>query len=206
MAPPHRAVVAGQPLALKREFVRKILHLGAAVFPVAYSLGVSRGVLESVLAATVAIAFATEAARWASPAGGALFARVFGSLTRGHEEQSITGATWLAVSCLAAVVLLPRSAAVAALWCATVGDPVAAIAGRLWTSVRGLADGGRKTFTGSFACAAASFVGVWLLAGFAPAPAAVIALAAAVAEAMPIALDDNIRVAATAGIVAQLLA
>jgi phytol kinase len=207
VAPPHRAVVEDRQLALSRELLRKALHLGAAVFPVGYSVGVPRGTLEGILAAVVAIALATEAMRRANPAAGALFGRLFGSLTRGHEDRSITGATWLAVSCLAAVVLLSRSAAIAALWCATVGDPVATIAGRVWKRARASRsqDSGRKTLAGSLACAAASFAGVWMLAGYSPVYATAIAAAAAAAEAIPIRLDDNLRVAGAAGIVAQLL-
>jgi dolichol kinase len=175
---------------------------------VAYGLGVPRRTVVQVLSAVVVIAFTTETVRRASPAGRAAFDRTFGTLTRGHEKQSITGATWLALSCLVAVALLSREAAVAALWCATVGDPMAGIAGRLWTRTRTThaSEPGRKTLVGSLACAVASFAGVWMLAGYAPVSAAAVAVAAAVAEAVPIRLDDNIRVAGAAGIVAQLFA
>jgi dolichol kinase len=208
MATPHRAVVTAHQLALARELMRKALHVGAVVFPVAYWLGVPRGTLVAILSALVVVALATEALRRMSPAGAAHFGRLFGSLTRGHEDQAITGATWLAVSCLAAVALLPRDAAIAALWCATVGDPAATIAGRMWTLATAprSAEPGRKTFAGSLACAAVSFAGVWMLAGYRLVPALAIAVAAAAAEALPSSVDDNIRVAGAAGIVAQLLA
>jgi dolichol kinase len=175
---------------------------------VAYGLGVPRRTLLQLLSALVVIAFATEMVRRSSLAGRATFDRLFGALTRGHERQSITGASWLALSCLVAVALLSREAAVAALWCATVGDPMAGIAGRLWAQTRTTrsSEPGRKTLVGSLACAAASFAGVWMLAGYAPVAAAAVAVTAAVAEAMPIRLDDNIRVAGAAGIVAQLFA
>ena len=200
--------VTNAPLSLRHEFLRKGLHLAAAAFPVAYSLGASRGALEAALSVTVALALLTEALRRSSPAFGAAFDGAFGTLTRGHEKRSITGATWLAISCLVAVAVFSRSAAIAALWCATVGDPAATIAGRLWTLTRPKhsPDAARKTLVGSLACALVSFVGVWSLAGYPPVFAAVIAAAAALAEAMPIRLDDNIRVAGAAGIIAQLLA
>jgi dolichol kinase len=164
--------------------------------------------LEVALSVAVALALAIEALRRSRPTIGAVFDRMFGSLTRGHEKRSITGATWLALSCLVAVVVLSRGAAVAALWCATVGDPAATIAGRLWALIREKNSGGPsgKTLVGSLACATVSFAGVWGLAGYPLAMAVVIASAAAVAEAMPLELDDNIRVAGAAGIVAQLLA
>ncbi|MGH7656339.1 MAG: hypothetical protein ACREN6_16940 [Gemmatimonadaceae bacterium] len=166
-----------------------------------------RRTLLQLLSAVVVIAFATEMVRRTSTAGRTAFDRVFGALTRGHEKQSVTGATWLALSCLVAVALLSREAAVAALWCATVGDPVAGIAGRLWALARAArpSEPGTKTLIGSLACAAASFAGVWMLAGYAPLSAAAVAVTAAVAEAVPVRFDDNIRVAGAAGIVAQLL-
>lgn len=208
MAPAHFPVTSRQPLSLRQEFARKSLHLGAAAIPVGYSLGAPRAALEAILSAAVAIALATEVIRRASPSGKALFARLFGSLIRGHEENAITGATWLALSCLALVCLLSRSAAIAALWCATAGDPAAAIAGRTWTSVRAQAPDGaaRKTIAGSLACAIVSFAGAWLLAACPPARAALIAAAATLAEALPVRVDDNVRVAVAAGAVAQLVA
>lgn len=208
MAPPDLTVTAGPPLALRHELARKGLHLLTAVLPVGYRLGVPRGVLELILLAAAAIAVVTESVRRTRPARAAAFDRMFGSLTRGHEKRSITGATWLALSCLAAVVFLTRNAAIAALWCATVGDPAATIAGRLWAAARAKhkPETGGKSLVGSLACATASFAGVWLLAGYAPVLAAPVAAAAAAAEAIPIGLDDNVRVAGVAGIVAQFLA
>jgi len=208
VAPPHLPVAGRRPLSLRQEFARKSLHLGAAAIPVAYSLGVPRAALEVILSVAVAIALTTEVVRRVSPWGGALFARLFGSLIRGHEERSVTGATWLALSCLALVLLLSRDAAIAALWCATAGDPVAAIAGRTWTSMRAPVHGheSRKTIVGSLACAVVSFAGSWFLAGCPPLRAALIATAATLAEALPVNIDDNVRVAVAAGAVAQLVA
>jgi dolichol kinase len=207
VAPSHHTLTS-PPLSLRHEFVRKALHLSAAVFPVAYSLGAQRNTLEMFLAIISAFAILTEALRRANATVGTAFERAFDSLIRQHERRSITGATWLAVSCLVAVVVLSRSAAIAALWCAAVGDPVATIAGRVWSTSGAAKSGenGGKTIVGTLACAAASFVGVWMLAGYSPATAAVIAAGAAAAEAMPTRIDDNVRVTSAAGVIAQLLA
>jgi dolichol kinase len=209
---PSRHALSAPPLApllaLRHEFVRKALHVSAALIPIAYSLGVPRGALEMLLVITSTLALLIEGLRHASATADATVNRAFGSLMREHEKRSITGATWLALSCLIVVVVLSRGAAVAALWCVTVGDPVATIAGRGWTASRWARPRARsgKTVAGTLACAAVSFAGVWMLAGYSPAAAAVIAAAGAAAEAIPWRLDDNVVVAGAAGATAQLLA
>jgi len=204
-APRH--ALSSAPLSLRKEFLRKALHLAATAVPVAYHLGVERRALVLVLAGTCALAFLLERLRRGNGRIAAVFNGIFGSLIRPHERRSITGATWLALSCLVAVTVLSRNAAIAALWCATVGDPAATIAGR-WTTreLTQPADRDGKTLAGSLACAVASFAGVWMLAGYPPLIAGVIAVAATVAESMPVRVDDNVRVAAAAGAIAQVLA
>jgi dolichol kinase len=154
-----------------------------------------------------AVAVATEFLRRANAPFGAAFDKTFGSLIRANERNRVTGATWLALSCFVAVAVLSRNAAIAALWCATVGDPVATIAGK-WMSgpTNPGRDGGGKTIAGSLGCAVASFAGVWMVAGYSPQIAIVIAVVAAVAELAPVLIDDNVRVAAAAGAIAQLMA
>ncbi len=206
MAPAHHTL-SSPSLSLQREFVRKSLHLAAVVFPIAYGFGVQRSLLMWMLGAASAIALTVEALRHTNANFAALFDRTAGLLTRPDEKRSITGATWLMLSCLVAVALLSRQAAVAALWCATVGDPAATIAGRTWTMQRAAHDPevGRKTLVGSLACALVSFAGAWQLAGYTPVLAVLISTAATVAEGMPVRIDDNIRVMAAAGSIAQLL-
>ncbi len=197
-------------LELRRELARKTMHLAAVVFPVAYNRGASREAVETVLAVASGVALVIEVARRTSVPFGAMFDRRFGALLRAREKAAFTGATWLALSCFGAALLFSRNAAIASLWCVTVGDPAAAIAGRAWKAAHPPASGsgmdGRKTFIGSLACAAASFVGVSMLADYSISAALIVAFVAAVAEVLPVRLDDNIRVAGAAGVMAQLLA
>jgi dolichol kinase len=195
-------------LGLRRELARKTLHLAAVVIPVAYNRGASRDAVVTMLAVASGVALLIEVARRTSASFGAMFDRAFGSLLRQREKSACTGATWLALSCLGAVLLFSRDAAIASLWCVTVGDPAAAIAGRAWKAAHPPASGmdNRKSFIGSLACAAVSFVGVWVLANYAVSAALIVAFVAAVSEVLPVRLDDNIRVAGAAGAMAQLLA
>ena len=105
---------------------------------------------------------------------------------------------------LAAVLLLPMAAALVALWAAAVGDGLASIVGRLVARASGTASG-TKTWAGSTTCALATAIGAWWLAAIAAGPAAVIGIAAAAAERPRLALDDNVRVAAAAGLAAWVL-
>ncbi len=195
------------PLSLRQEFIRKALHLAAAVFPVAYALGAPRGVIVIALSVTSAIALLVEWQRRANEKVRTIFDRFFGEIVRPHERRSITGATWLSLACLVAVLVFARNAAIAALWCATVGDPAASLFGK-WVAGRSATAAANvgKTTVGSLGCLIVSFGGVWILAGYPVLSATMIALAATIVEAWPVQLDDNVRVAAAAGAIAQLLA
>jgi dolichol kinase len=199
--------VSEPPLSLRQEFVRKALHLAAAVFPVAYALGAPRGVIVVALSVTSAIALLLEWQRRTNEKVRVVFDRFFGAIVRSHEHRSITGATWLSLACLVAVLVFARNAAIAALWCATVGDPAASLFGK-WVAGKSAttAEKAGKTTVGSLGCLTVSFGGVWILAGYPALSAALIALAATIVEAWPVQLDDNVRVAAAAGAIAQLLA
>lgn len=192
-------------LSLSREAVRKGLHLSVATVPVLYAGGLSRETIEALLAAAASVALTMEIARRVSPAAGSAFQRFFGSLLRNRERTGTTGATWLLVSSLAAVLVLSRSAAIATLWCVTVGDPAATLAGRAYRAWSGAHPGPAKTPAGSAACFAVSLVGSWRLAHLSLGAAAVVALAVTMAERAPVALDDNVRVAVAAAATAWLL-
>jgi dolichol kinase len=187
------------------ELARKALHLLVAILPIAYSRGASRELIVGLFGTGTVIALLMEGARWRSPAFRRVFSRWFGPILKLREHASTTGAAWLWPSCLAAVLLLSREAAVSAVWCATVGDPLAALAGSGYHTWRGSASGTGKTFAGSAACFAASFVGIVALTRYSLAAAAIIALAATVFERLPLTVDDNVRVSAAAGVTAWLL-
>lgn len=192
-------------LPLGRETARKALHLSLAALPVLYARGLSRDVLLLSLGGGAVLALATEMARRVSSRIRAGFERAFGMFLREHEHTAVTGATWLLLSCLIAVLALPRGAAVATLWCATAGDPAATLVGRVFGVRRGAGTSPAKTPAGSAACFLTALGGIWILAPFAPESALVIALLTTLAERLPLPLDDNLRVAATAGATAWLL-
>ncbi len=162
------------------------------VVPVAYALGTSRGVILSGLAIACVVAIVVELVRnWSGPAGAA-FRRVTGLLLREHEQHGWSGATWLLISFLLAVLLFDAPVAIAAMWAVAVGDAVATIVGR--TIGRHRIGKSPKTVEGSVACAAAAAIGALMVAGLDPALSIAAGLAAATAEWPTSPLDDNLRI------------
>jgi dolichol kinase len=158
--------------------------------------------LRLLLTVALAVAILVEGARQLSARARSAFDTLFAPLLRPHERSGLTGATWLAAAMLGALLVFPPRAAVVALWAVAAGDGAASIVGRL--AARGRALPG-KTFAGSLTCAAVTTLGaVWLAA--APWMSALaIGAATALAERPRGPLDDNLRVAAIAGIAAWAL-
>lgn len=214
MAPKGTAAVAGirrvdsagegRP-AIFGDLLRKALHLSVAAVPVVYAWGLERRRILALLGFGTLVALLLEWARWMSPGFRRAFNRHLGSILKAGERESATAAIWLWPSCLGAVFLLSRDAAVAALWCVTAGDPSAAIAGRVYRVSVGRVEGGGKTAIGSIACFGVSFAGVAGLTHYSVGAAATIAVVAAVFEHLPLAVDDNLMVPLVAGFTAWLL-
>ena len=186
--------------------------MAAAGFPLADAAGASRPILVAALGLLASVAVAVEFVRRRVPAVGMRFDWLFGAMLRANERSAfrpdgraaITGATWLAVALLGAMVLLSRTAASAAMWCATAGDPAAALVG-LWWSNRRAAAPARKSIAGSVACTVVSFTGLRLLAGFSWPAALGLAGVATLAERFSAPVDDNLAIVVCVGLAASLL-
>jgi dolichol kinase len=185
--------------SLRREVVRKALHLLFVVIPLSLVAGVPRMVVVTALAVLLGVAVVIEVARARSARVAAVFGRTVGVLLRGHERgdhgMRMTGATALVAASLAAVWLLPVRDAIAVTWAVVVGDASAALVG--------MAIGGRlvpryssKSVEGGAACFLATFGGAYGLAGLSVTLALAVAAAATVAEWQRSRIDDNLRIAA----------
>ncbi|MHB1297402.1 MAG: hypothetical protein ACYC0B_02635 [Gemmatimonadaceae bacterium] len=201
--PPTDASPAVVPaVALRRELVRKAVHLGSVALPVGWAYGVlSPDTLVALLTVALASAVLVEGARHLSPAVARVFGVAFGPLLRPHERVELTGATWLAAAMLAAVIILPPRAGIIALWAAAAADGLASVVGRLVTYWRRRPAVG-KTIIGSITCASVTMAGALWLAGTTWPVAAAIGTVTALAERPRGPLDDNLRVALAAGLAA----
>ena len=187
----------GAPLALRWELTRKALHISWAIVPIVYALGVPREIVLLALAIACLIALVIEVGRSYSTSFGAVFTRHTGILLRQHEHRRWSGATWLLLSFLIAVLLFEPPVAIAAMWAVAVGDAAAAIVGR--TIGRHRVGRSAKTVEGSLACALITFVGAWGIAQLAPMPSVVAGILAALAEWPAGPLDDNMRIGLAVG-------
>ena len=197
------ASVPAHPTPWRTELGRKGLHLGSSLFPLSLSLGWADRplVLRVLLLGLVVAAVLESGRRWSGPLK-RWFDGWFGWMLRSHEATALTGATWILLAMSLAVWLLPRGAAIAALWAGVVGDAAAALVGRT-VAARAAVHG--KTWAGSVACALASAVGPLVLVGTTVPVALVIGAAAAAEERPRWRLDDNARVTVAAGLAAWAL-
>jgi dolichol kinase len=178
------------------------LHLSSAVLPVGWGLGlIAPERLRLLLTVALAIAMLVEGARHLSASAGRAFDATFASLLRAHERSGITGATWLAIAMLGAMLAFPPGPAVVALWAVAAGDGAASIIGRL-AAHRSAVPRAGKTIAGSLACALVTVIGALWLTDAKPLVALAIGVLTALAERPRGPLDDNLRVVAAAGIAA----
>lgn len=192
-------------ISLGAEAARKAIHLGTAILPIGWALAVvDTQQVRIALTVAVVVALAVELLRFRGGRFAARFERAVGPLLRRHEHATVSGATWLALGMCAVVWLAPRSAAIAALWAASVGDATAALVGRGLQRLRGHA-AGAKSLAGSAAAALVSAAGIaWLLATDV-ALALILGLVTALAERPSRPWDDNVRVTLAVAVAATLL-
>lgn len=185
------------------EVKRKALHLGALALPASILL-LPRPVVLVALAVLAALAVALDVARQRVPAVRRLIVdRTFGWMMRPEEippEGSpivLNGAVWMFVSALLCAWLFAPGVAAAALAMLMVGDGAAAVVGRRFGRTRW--PGSPKSAEGSAAYAATAFaiglaVVAWPGTSLTVAMCAVGALVGAAVEALPLPLNDNVRV------------
>lgn len=179
-------------LSLQLELTRKAIHLIAIIFPIAYALGVSRVSVAGALMLAALTALLIELGRRRQPAMREWFTRTTSILLRAHEHDGLSGATWLVLSLLGSVLLLPRDIAVAAMWAVAAGDASAAVVGRAFG--RHPIGATAKTLEGSAACLLVTFAGALIIAHLSVGESIVSAMAATLAERPTRPLDDNVRI------------
>jgi dolichol kinase len=190
--------LAGQTaVVIWREVVRKLMHLSSVVIPL-FVWFAPGAVATGVLVGGGALALAVEVMRFRVRAFRYWFLLKTRRLLRRHERRTVTGATYLALSYAAAVVVFPTPVAVLAMLYSGVGDAMAAIVGR-GIGRHTIRPG--KSLEGAVAMFGVTMILGMLLTGI-PLAAAVAGAAAATAlEIAPLPPDDNVWVTLGGGAV-----
>ncbi len=200
-------------ISYSAELKRKALHLGALVIP-AGIVWLGRPTALALLVPLALVALTLDAARHRVRPVHDLIARAFAPIMRPEERPPFggpiifNGATWMCVAAALAAALFPETVAAASLALLMVGDAAAAVVGRRYGRMRW--PGSPKSVEGSAAFVAAGWVAAMPFALAAepvlgPGPVLVGAVAAAAVEAVPIPLNDNVRVPLAAGATMLLL-
>ncbi len=212
------ATASPRGLSYGAELRRKALHLTALAYPIGIVLA-PRPVALAICIPLALVAVTLDVLRQRSAAVRRPFLKVFAPLMRPEEIPEpgaplvLNGAVWMCIAATLCVILFPAPVAAAALIMQQMGDAAAAIVGRRYGTIRW--PGLNKTLQGSLAMAAAAFASAWLLSllpveGLAAAlplsRLAAGAVAAAIAEALPVPIDDNVRVPLIAGAVMAFVA
>ncbi len=196
--------------AVNDEIKRKAFHLFTLLYAALFAF-YGRDLSLKVLGVLFLLTAALEAVRLRRPALNEKLIALFGGIQREKEKTHPSGILWTLGGAFLTILLVPdRDVVIASLWFLTVGDAAAALVGRRFGHIRI----GQKSLEGSAACFIACWVAGTLfldppggrtgLGGKIP-EAAVGAFTAALLEALPMPLDDNLWIPTVSGLVLTLL-
>ncbi len=178
------------------ESARKLIHLTGALIPLLYLfLNLTKPQALLILGSLALPFLAADLLRLWRPTVNLWFLRWFHGAMRPGEESRPTGATYYLLACFLTIVLFERTVAAAALLILACADTAASVVGQALGGYR-LAQG--KTLSGTLAFLVTAFLVT--LPFFPPAIALGGAFIAAVAESLPLRLDDNLTIPLSAGI------
>jgi diacylglycerol kinase (CTP) len=184
---------------------RKIFHASGGIL-LLYAflfLGYSREVMAAILGVVLAFVMSVEYSRVRWPSVNGIVMQVFGPVLRDTEANQLSGIPFYMASCLFAFLIFPRHVAVLAILYLAFGDPCSSFFGVLFGRNKLFPNKSLQgTLGGFFVCAAWTlayllYIGTgWdklavmvLLGGF----------AGAVAELLPLNIDDNFAIPVISG-------
>ena len=177
-------------MTYSNELIRKLIHFGSALFPVAYDHVLSREQMLWLLGGLSALFLLGELMRLNVEAAKRIFRTIFGPVVRPSEEHKLTGATSVFISGFLTVLIFEKNVAVFAMLTLSLADATAALIGRKW----GNRDIFGKTLEGTATFLIVAMILAVTLPGLPRAGAVVAAVIATVVELLPSPIDDNLMV------------
>ncbi|MCX6003300.1 MAG: hypothetical protein NTX46_02545 [Chloroflexi bacterium] len=194
-------LISKLPFALRRGFVHILVGLAIGVA----ALFLPRVLLLSLLGVAAFLFLLFEFIRFMSPIVNQWFNSFFKLVLRGSETSHLTGASYLLLASLISFLIFTRDVAVVSVCFLAVGDALATVIGeynggkRLWN----------KTLESDLSCLLACLVVGFILyyAGLnVSVPTVVVgSIVAAIAEALPLPVDDNLTIPFFAGLAMTLM-
>ena len=188
---------------------RKAIHLAFLVLPLELLLRFlpwprTHRDFRLVFVALTAGAIAVDVLRIHERRVRTFFRQFFGEMIREHERMSLLGSSYLLLAALIAIEVFPQPLAAAALGFTVLGDAMGALVGKAWGRHRVF----NKSLEGVAGCLVACLLWAAVVAWVAHVPWPILiagAVTAAVVEALPIPLDDNLGITLAAGYAMKLL-
>jgi dolichol kinase len=199
------------------EAIRKTIHLGSIIFPVAtvffYQVYGDEGriYLSSILAMLAVVLIMLDLLKARHRPFKSFIFGMFGKVLRKNELQGgMTASTIVVASAAFTILIFREPIAVAALVFLSLGDSAAALVGKHFGRIRLV---GRRTLEGSLAALCACLIGsmaiLWTSPGFGwrltPITLLAGSVAATLSELFDLPLDDNFRIPVFAGLVMELV-
>jgi len=187
---------ASKDIGLGAEIGRKAIHLFALVIPLGL-LVVPQTPARVLLFTAFAVSVAIDLIRRSDTRLSRFIVRTLGRLLRPHEDNRFSGATYILAAGAICPVAYPLPVAVAALIFIILGDTTAVFVGRYLGRIHI----GHKTLEGSLGFFVAAFLGVLWMTQLPMQVRLIGALTAAVVEALPLPIDDNLSAPVVSGLV-----
>lgn len=199
------------PIRSELHLMRKVWHMmtGLSILSL-YMSGMPQALVISILGVLFVVSVLGETLRLCNPAINEKLVRTFGMIIRSSEVNRVTGIPYYLASSIIAIAVFPKPVAILSLFYLVLGDPLASLVGILYKerSVR-IFQG--KSLHGTAAGFAVCALTTWLylrstgmhgldlirltlLGGF----------AGALAELLPLELDDNFTIPVVSGFILWL--
>jgi len=177
------------------EITRKMVHLATLIIPIGYMLTSQEAVLLFVIPLFLGL-LSVDLLRHFHPGMASLFKRFFfGRVLREEEKPTLMGSTYFLFSTILAVLLFPKSIAIASLLILILSDTSAALVGKGIGRIPLFG----KTLEGSTAFFLSSLLIVWLYPNLNRFSGTLAALGGTLIELIPIRLNDNLSIPLVTG-------